>query len=143
LAELSYGLGCALAVMAGWNMGRIRYSFMNPLWQQMTLSLAPALLPTLAVLIGILTNRYQLESLRNEMKTLEASVRSEMKTRDDSLRSEMKTRDDSLRSLIKSGDDSLRSEMKAGFEGQREMWRTELRRFEDVLDARLRHLEER
>lgn len=94
---------------------------MIPFWQQMTLSLAPALLPTLAVLIGILTNRYQLESLRNEMKT----------------------GDDSLGEAIKVLDNSLRSEMKAGFESQREIWRAELHRVEEVLDARLRHLEER
>ena len=105
---------------------------MNPLWQQVTLSLAPAVLPTLAVLIGILTNRYQLESLRNEMKTGDDSLRNEIKTLGNSLRGEMKT-----------GLDSLRSEMRAGFEAQREMWRTEPRRVEEILDARLRHLEER
>jgi hypothetical protein len=121
LAELSNGLGCPFPAIAGWNMGKIRYSFMIPFWQQMTLSLAPALLPTLAVLIGILTNRYQLESLRNEMKT----------------------GDDSLGEAIKVLDNSLRSEMKAGFESQREIWRAELHRVEEVLDARLRHLEER
>src|ERR1700689_3636740 len=92
---------------AGWNVSKIRYSLMNPFWQQMTLSLAPAVLPTLAVLIGILTNRYQLESLRNEMKT-----------GDDSLRSEMKTSYGSLRNEIKTFGDSLRSEMRAGFEAQ-------------------------
>jgi hypothetical protein len=32
--------------------------------------------------------------------------------------------------------------MKSGFEAQKEMWRTELRRVEEILDARLKHLEE-
>jgi len=103
------------------NVSKIRYKLMNAFWQQLTLSLAPAVLPTLAVLIGILTNRYQLESLRNEMKT----------------------GDDSLRNETKTGLDSLRSEMRTGFEAQREMWRTELRRVEEIIDARLRHLEQR
>jgi|HubBroStandDraft_2_1064218.scaffolds.fasta_scaffold306978_1 hypothetical protein len=72
---------------------------MNPFLQQLTIALAPALLPTFAVLIGMMANRNQIESLRNEIKT--------------------------------------------EFAAQREVWRAELRRVEEVLDARLRHLEER
>jgi hypothetical protein len=41
---------------------------MNPFWQPLTIALAQALLPTFAVLIGMMANRYQLESLRNEIK---------------------------------------------------------------------------
>ncbi len=36
----------------------------------------------------------------------------------------------------------LRSHMDARFDDMREMWRGELRRVEEVIDARLKHLEE-
>lgn len=37
----------------------------------------------------------------------------------------------------------LRSHMDTRFEEMRDMWRSELHRVEEVLDARLKHLEER
>lgn len=37
----------------------------------------------------------------------------------------------------------LRSHIDIRFEEMKEMWRSELHRVEDVLDARLKHLEER
>jgi hypothetical protein len=37
----------------------------------------------------------------------------------------------------------LRGHMDARFDDMRETWRSELRRVEEVLDARLKHLEER
>ena len=37
----------------------------------------------------------------------------------------------------------LRSHMDNRFDDMRDMWRSELRRVEEVLDARLKHLEER
>ena len=37
----------------------------------------------------------------------------------------------------------LRSHMDGRFDEMKEMWRTELRRVEEVLDARLKHLEDR
>ena len=37
----------------------------------------------------------------------------------------------------------LRSHFDARFDDMREMWRAELHRVEEVLDARLKHLEER
>ncbi len=37
----------------------------------------------------------------------------------------------------------LRSHMDARFDDMRETWRAELRRVEEVIDARLKHLEER
>ena len=39
--------------------------------------------------------------------------------------------------------DDLRGHMDARFDDMRETWRSELRRVEEVLDARLKHLEER
>jgi hypothetical protein len=37
----------------------------------------------------------------------------------------------------------LRAHMDARFDDMKDMWRSELHRVEEVLDARLRHLEER
>ena len=37
----------------------------------------------------------------------------------------------------------LRSHMDTRFDDMRDMWRAELRRVEEVIDARLKHLEER
>ena len=37
----------------------------------------------------------------------------------------------------------LRAHMDARFDDMRDMWRSELHRVEEVLDARLKHLEER
>jgi hypothetical protein len=37
----------------------------------------------------------------------------------------------------------LRAHLDTRFDDMREMWRSELRRVEEVLDARLKHLEER
>ena len=37
----------------------------------------------------------------------------------------------------------LRAHMDGRFDDMRDMWRAELRRVEEVLDARLKHLEER
>jgi hypothetical protein len=39
--------------------------------------------------------------------------------------------------------EALRAEMNARFEGMRDLWHAELHRVEGVLDARLKHLEER
>lgn len=52
---------------------------MTPFWQQHTIALAPALLPTFAVLIGMMANRNQIESLRNEMRIINESLRNEIK----------------------------------------------------------------
>jgi hypothetical protein len=39
--------------------------------------------------------------------------------------------------------DELRSHMDTRFEEMKDLWRSELHRVEEVLDARLRHIEER
>jgi hypothetical protein len=39
--------------------------------------------------------------------------------------------------------DDLRAHMDARFDDMKDMWRSELHRVEEVLDARLKHLEER
>ena len=69
--------------------------------------------PTLAVLIGILMNNNRLSDLRADMNTLRADMNTQFTHVDHRL-------------------DDLK-----------EMWRSELHRVEEVLDARLKHLEER
>jgi hypothetical protein len=55
-----------------------------------------------------------------------------------------------LMAYVNSNNESLRAEMRAletrlnqRFDDLRDLWRAELRRVEEVLDARLKHLEER
>jgi hypothetical protein len=69
--------------------------------------------PTLAVLVGILVNNSRL---------------TDMNGRIGDLRAEMNTRFDHV---------------DRRFDGMKDMWRSELHRVEDVLDARLKHLKER
>jgi len=73
--------------------------------------------PTLAVLIGILVNNSRLNDLNERL----GSVNTGLNTRIDDLRSHVDHRMDDLK----------------------DTWRSELRRVEEVLDARLGHLEER
>jgi len=69
--------------------------------------------PTLAVLVGILINNSRLSDVNNRISEL---------------RAEMNARFDG---------------MNKRFNDMKDMWRSELRRVEEVLDARLKHLEER
>ena len=70
-------------------------------------------MPTLAVLIGILINNSRLSDMNARMNDMNVRV----------------------------GD--LRSHFDNRFDDLKETWRSELRRVEEVLDARLSHLEER
>jgi len=82
------------------------------------LSIALASLPTmLTVLVGILINNSRLGDVNSRI---------------DDLRSQMDSRIGDLRSHIDSRFDEIRS-----------TWQSELRRVEEVLDARLKHLQER
>ena len=82
------------------------------------LTIALASVPTvIAVLVGILLNNARLGDLRAQMD----NRISELSTRISDLRSHMDTR----------------------FDESRDTWRAELRRVEEVIDARLKHLEER
>jgi hypothetical protein len=67
--------------------------------QQIALAIAPTVLPTLTVLVGILVSNRQI--------------------------------------------DALRQEMNARFDASSSLFTEQLRRVEQVLDARLKHLEER
>lgn len=69
--------------------------------------------PTLAVLVGILINNSRLGDVNSRFVDLNSRV------------------------------GELRAHMDARFDDMRDMWRSELHRVEEVLDARLKHLEER
>ncbi len=85
------------------------------------LTIALASLPTvLAVLIGILVNNSRLSDLRSHMDARFVDV---------------SKRFDEVDRRFNSVD--------RRFEEMKEMWRTELHRVEEVLDARLKHLEAR
>jgi hypothetical protein len=76
--------------------------------------------PTLAVLVGILINNSRMGDMNSRL-------------------GDMHSRLDDMNSRL--GD--LRAHMDARFDDMKDMWRSELHRVEEVLDARLRHLEER
>jgi hypothetical protein len=69
--------------------------------------------PTMAVLIGILINNSRLSDVNSRL----ADLRADINTRFD--------------------------HVERRFDDMKEMWRSELHRVEEVLDARLKHLEER
>jgi hypothetical protein len=82
------------------------------------LSLAPASLPTiLTVLLGILINNSRLSDLRADFTSRFSDVNSRI--------------------------DDLRSHIDSRFDDMRANWQSALHRVEEVLDARLKHLEER
>ncbi len=73
-----------------------------------------ASLPTMiTVLIGILLNNSRLSDVRADMNSLKMDMR------------------------------DLRADMNRQFADSRDIWRAELHRVEEILDARLKHLEER
>ncbi|MEO5923544.1 MAG: hypothetical protein ABIR70_06935 [Bryobacteraceae bacterium] len=82
------------------------------------LTIALATVPNiLAVLAGILINNSRLTDLKSDMNTRLAELRTHM--------------------------DSRFNSVDRRFDDMRDMWRSELHRVEEVLDARLKHLEER
>jgi hypothetical protein len=82
------------------------------------LSIAIATVPTmLTVMMGILINNSRLGDVNSRI--------------------------DDLRSNVDSRIDDLRSHMDSRFDEMRSAWQSELHRVEEVLDARLKHLEER
>lgn len=92
------------------------------------LSIALAALPTmLTVLVGILINNSRLGDMNSRL--------SDMNTRIDELRAHMDSR---FTDVDRRFDDVDRR-----FDEMRDLWRAELHRVEEVLDARLKHIEER
>lgn len=85
-------------------------------------------LPTIAILVGILINNRQIEQLQRHVDAQIGSLRSELK-------SELRAEGGSLRAELQ----SLRAEMNARFDAAHQA----LLRVEGVMDARLKHLEDR
>ena len=78
--------------------------------------------PTLAVSVGILVNNSRLSELRSYMDWRFESIEKRFESMDKRL-------------------DSMEQRSDQRLEDLKETWRAELRRVEEVLDARLKHLE--
>jgi hypothetical protein len=84
---------------------------MDPELKQWLIALIPALVPTFAVLLAMLQNNRSIDSLRRGMESRFGSV------------------------------DRRFDSVNQRFDDMRDLWRAELHRVEEVLDARLKHLE--
>ncbi len=105
--------------------------------QILTIVLATA--PTmLTVLIGILINNARLSDLRSHMDARFNGTDTRFGDVDARFRS-MEARFGGTEARFA----ELRAHMDARFDDMRDTWRSDLRRVEEVIDARLRHLEER
>ncbi len=92
------------------------------------LTIALASLPTvLAVLMGILINNVRLNDLNARLGDFRADIDSRFRT--------VNQRFDEV--------DRGFNNVDRRFDEMKEVWRSELRRVEEVIDARLKHLEER
>lgn len=83
--------------------------------------------PTLAVLFGILINNSRLTDVNNPLGDVHNRI-GDVHARLNEFRADMNKRFDHVDQR---------------FDDAKEMWHSELHRFEEVLDARLKHLEER
>ncbi len=90
---------------------------------QLTFVLA-SLATMISVLIGILLNNSRLTDVRADMNSLKGDM--------NSLKADLN---------LRLGE--LRTDMNRQFSDSRDLWRSELHRVEEILDARLKHLEER
>jgi hypothetical protein len=84
----------------------------------------PSVLSVVAVLVGILINNSRLGDVNVRMSEMRSELRSSISD---------------LRSHI----DNQFSHVDSRFDDMRDSWRSELRRVEEVIGARLNHLEER
>ncbi len=91
---------------------------------QLMIVALPSALSVIAVLVGILVSNSRLGDVNARM----ADMRSEFRGSISELRTSIS---------------ELRSHMDNRFDDARDTWRAELRRVEEVIDARLKHLEER
>jgi len=105
-------------------------------------SIALAALPTmLIVLVGILINNSRLGDMNSRLGDMNSrlgdmnSRLNDMGTRIDDLRAHMDSRFADV--------DRRFDNVDRRFDEMRDLWRSELHRVEEVLDARLKHIEER
>ncbi len=85
-----------------------------------------ASVPTLAVLIGILLNNSRLSDVNGRIADLNGRI------------ADLHGRIGDLNDRIT----ELRAHFDARLDNMRDLWRAELQRVEEVIDARLKHLEE-
>jgi hypothetical protein len=106
------------------------------------LQIALAALPTmLTVLVGILINNSRLGDMNSRLGDMNSRL-GDMNSRLSDMNSrlnDMGTRIDDLRAHM----DSRFADVDRRFDEMRDLWRAELHRVEEVLDARLKHIEER
>ena len=96
------------------------------------LTIAMSTAPTmLIVLIGILINNARLGDLNSRFNDLSGNINSRF--------NDMNLRITETNARI----DELRSHMDARFEEMKDLWRSQLHRVEEVIDARLKHIEGR
>ena len=99
---------------------------------QQILTIALASAPTmLTVLIGILVNNARLSDMKNDINARLGDMNARI--------SETNARIAETNARI----GELRSHMNVRFDETKDLWRSELHRVEEVLDARLKHIEER
>jgi hypothetical protein len=111
------------------------------------LTIALSTVPTmLAVLVGILINNARLGDLSDTMNARLGDLSDTMNARlgdlngnMNSLLNDMNGRLGELRSHV----DSRFDDVDRRFEEMKDLWRSELHRVEEVIDARLRHIEGR
>jgi peptidoglycan hydrolase CwlO-like protein len=106
---------------------------MDPELRQWLQVITPALIPTLAVLIAMLQNRVGLDGVSKRIDDLSKRIDDVNRRIDD-----VNRRIDDSNGRI----NELKSDMNKRFDANEAIWRAELHRVEEVLDARLRHLEE-
>ena len=96
------------------------------------LTIALSTVPTmLTVLVGILINNARLGDLNSRLGEMSGSVNSPL--------NDMNARINDMNTRIT----ELHAHMDSRFDEMKDLWRSELRRVEEVIDARLKHLEER
>ena len=116
--------------------------------QILTIVLA-AVPPTLAVMIGILMNNARLSDLRQDLTGRFDEVNRKFHLMGEDINRRFNDVDRRFNDVDRRLDDAdqratgLREEMNRRFDEVKDVWRSELRRVEEILDARLKHLEER
>ncbi len=99
---------------------------------QQILTIALASAPTmLTVLIGILVNNARLSDVKNDINARMGDLNARL--------GDMNARLGETNARIA----ELRTHMDLRFDETKELWRSELHRVEEIIDARLKHLEDR
>ena len=92
-------------------------------------------LPTIAVLTSLVIGLVQISGIREDMRGMRADMNQDLHA----MRADMNQDLHGLRADINVKFEALNQR----FDDMRDLWRAELHRVEEVLDARLKHMEER